>query len=474
MLFLSLIACHPETHPDTYEPITEIGSDGGGAVEEVGSGATVPCTPDEIDPYDPVSIVSYTLDIDDTTLAMLDALGYGWWTYGTTYDQISMFAASVTVEAPGCEPIVFEEPRVDTGRQMGWQSPYGEASWIVEYNEIHGDQELGGYDDARYWAPTYDGPVNEMWVYEYVMDYVGLVSHRRASWMKFRTTWWGNQQAIYNALEPIEDDYMTRVGANALWEGYDIGVWPGGSAVCKAGACDDAGDRASACYDRLMALSDPDALIAETGDCYDWAEIAQVMAVQDWFSHWDGCGSNNCFAFMSGNPDDPSAWKVSLGITGIDLLLSEEFTPVELTDFVWTGGTAGWYCKADASEGGCRDQYAASIRTLSDLARNGTMEQDLRTVYALRQSDGVALDGDDAWVESSVAWVTERPDYADAGLEALIYPCGRPDTGDTALDFVVMGGGVIWETGGYVDPCAKDTAADTGWIQGGGFPDTGH
>lgn len=479
LLFLLLAACDTHALPPAaeYHPVVPVTDDTDDSIESVGTATAEPCLADEIYPYDPVAIVTYTLDIDDRTLAELDALGYSWWSYGTTYDQISMLATSVTIDAPGCESIVFTDPRVDTGRQMGWQSPYGEASWIVEYNEVHGDQTIGGYDDARYWAPTYDGPVNVVWVYEYAMNYVGLNNHRWASWMKFRTTWWGgNQQAIYNALEPIEDDYMTRVGANVVWEGNDINVWFNGGPICKAGDCANANVRGTECLERLATLSDPSALIAETGDCYDWPEISAVIAFQDWLGHWDGCGSNNCFGTMSGDPSNVETWKTALGITGVDLLLRQDFTPVERVDFSLSGGgTAGAYCKADASVGGCRDQYLAYLATLSTLARSGQMEADLREVYALRQSDGIALDGDDEWVEASVSWVTARPDYVDQAIESMLYPCGRPDTGDTAGAVPPPGGGQVWDTGGYYDPCAgtSDTA-DTGWIQGGGFPDTGH
>lgn len=468
LLFLSFIACDDHALPPAaeYDPVVPVTDDTDDGIEEVGSEITEPCLAEEVRPYDPVEIITYTLDIDDRTLAQLDALGYDWWSYGTTYDQISMFATLVTIDVPGCESILFEEPRVDTGRQMGWQSPYAEASWVVEYNEVHGGQELGGYDDARYWAPAYDGPVNVVWTYEYAMDYVGLVDHRWATWMKFRTTWWGNnQEAIYNALEPIEDDFMARIGANVVWEGYDLTVYPGASAICKAGDCTNAKTRGDACMERLYALSDSSALIAETGDCYDWPEIAAVIALQDWLGHWDGCGSNNCYGYMSGDAANAETWKTRFGITGIDLLLREDFTPVESVDLAWSGGTAGWYCKADTSVGGCRDQYVTFLQSLNALARSGKMEADLREVYALRQSDGVALEGDEDWVETSVAWVTARPDYVDQGIETLLYPCGRPDTGDTGLEIVVMGGGQVWDTGGwYDDPCGQGTTDTGGFV----------
>lgn len=465
MLLLLTASCLDHTgRPAEYDPTVPIQSETDG-VEVVSS--TVPCPQEEIAPYDPARVITYTLDVNEQTLNALDAQSYGW-SYGETYTQIQSYGESVTIDVPGCDSIVYDDPRVGMGRQMGWLSPYAEGSWVVEYNERHDDQVLGGYDDARYWAPTYDGPVNVVWLYEYAMEYVGI-PHRLAVWMRFRTTWWGDQEAVYNALEPYEDDFADRVGAYALWEGYDLGTYPGEGAVCKAGDCTAAGARADACMERLNALGDLDALIPETGDCFDWTELAAVAAFQDWFAHWDGCGQNNCYGMMVGeSADDPATWKMQQVVSGVDLLLGETWTPVENVDFLWYGGTAATYCRADASVGGCRDQYVAHLRALSELSTSGKMETDLREVYALRQSLDIALDGDDVWVDASVDWITERPAYVETAIESMLYPCGRPDTGDTAATPPPGGG---FETGVWRDPCGPTT--DTAPLDSGVFVETG-
>lgn len=466
---LAVLAACRFIPPEVYDPTADPSSDDG-VVDVPGADHTSACLADDINPYDPGQVVSYTLDVDDQTLEMLVAIGYSW---GDTYDQLLYYGESVTISAPGCDDIVFEKPRVGLGRQTGYQGPYGQASWTVEYNDLVSGQTIGGYDDARWWAPIYDGPVAELFLYEDSMDYLNM-PHRYDAWMQFGTTWWGGQTAIYNALEPFEDDFAKRNGYVALWEGYDPSTYhPGSGANCKTGDCDQAGERAATCLERLSAISSPYAILAETSDCYDWGEIASVMAWQDWFGHWDGCGSNNCYGYFKGDAADSSTWVMGELVSGIDLLLNSYWTMVESADLSWSGGTFGWYCRSDTSPGGCRESYVAHMNELSALVRSGKMEEDLRETFALREHLDIALDGDDAWVEQAVDWVNARPDVMDAAIELLLYPCGRSDSGESGA-ILPPGGGGYYESGYGYNPCSgQDTSVATTTETGFGVHDSG-
>ncbi|MFH1611225.1 MAG: hypothetical protein ABIA83_01340 [Patescibacteria group bacterium] len=458
----AVVGCQTEPTADPYDPFVPDTTDDGtehinnDGTEHISGYEPEVCDPAEVDVYDPNQVISYELDIDEQTLEMLDAVGYSW-AWGETYDQLSYYAESITVDAPGCQTIVFEQPRVEMGRQMGYQSPYTEGSWIVEYNQVNNDQVLGEYDDARYWAPTYDGPVAEMWMYNWSMDYIDHMPHRDMAWMRMRTTWWGNQEAIYNSLEPVKDDFAKRNGMVALWEGTDLWQYPGNGGDCEYGDCSAIGDRVEECAGMLGGVGDMNNLIPETGACYDWDEISAVLAWQDWFSHWDGCGSNNCYQYYSGDADNPYSWKQGLVISGVDLLLNELYTSAEDTNFAWTGGSFGWACKSDKSPGGCREMYVNYLLALSELARSGQMQMDLYEVHNLRVFLDIALDGDEDWLDQAVDWVSTRPDYVDIGIETLDTACDYwGDTGYVPCDTG------LWDTGLY-----GDSGDDSGRIDSG-------
>lgn len=445
--FFVLTGCNKQEEVPTYDPFVP-SDDTTDDTEEIPNYTPPVCDSDEVQVYDPNQVITYELDVDEATLEMLDSLGYSW-SWGETYDQLATYAESVAIDAPGCDTIVFEQPRVEMGRQMGYQSPYAEGSWIVEYNEIYRDQILGGYDDARYWAPTYDGPVAVMWLYNWSMGYIDHMPHRDMAWMRLRTSWWGGQEAIYNSLEPVKDDFAKRHDMVSLWEGTDVYLHPGAGADCEHGDCEAAGVRAQECFDVLQNLSDSYALLGETGGCYDWDEISAVIAWQDWFAHWDGCGSNNCYQYQRGDASDPGTWQLGLVISGVDLLVNEFWTSPEYTDFGWSGGYLGYACKVDASEGGCRDMYTAYLRELNERALSGQMEADLREVFALRESLGIAREDDEGWLIKAIDWVTARPPYVEMGIEYLENPCGW------------------WsDTGGYI-PCDTGSWWDTGWSDTG-------
>jgi|GEM_PF-3969975 hypothetical protein len=444
LVALIFVGCNNTDGQDIYDPFVDTDDDTtDDGVEEIPGYEPEVCDPRDIAVYDPNQVITYEIDADEQTLAMLDEIGYGWY-YGETYDQLVYYAESIAIDAPGCQTIVFDQPRVELGRQMGYQSAYAEGSWIVEYNEMNHDQILGDYDDARYWAPIYDGPVVEMFIYNWSMDYIDHMPHRDMAWMRMRTTWWGGQEAIYNSLEPIKDDFAKRNNMVGLWEGVDIWQYPGNGGDCEYGDCNAIGDRVFECAGALGGLSDYDNLIAETGACYDWEEIAAVLAWQDWFFHWDGCGSNNCYQYFTGDSSDPSSWKHGLVITGVDLLLNEVYTSSENTDFIWTGGSFKWACLEDGSESGCRQMYTDYLMALNEVSRSGQMEADLREVYALRESLDIARDGDEDWLEQAINWVAKRPDFVEQGIANMNNQCGYwSDTGFVWCDTGMLDSGQL-------------------------------
>jgi hypothetical protein len=206
-------------------------------------------------------------------------------------------------------------------------------------------------------------------------------------------------------------------------------------------------------------VSDTDTLLEETGDCFDWTNIAAVYAWEVYFSHWDGCMSpHNCYIEELGDPASPETTTFSYRISGIDLVNPNWVTAEDVNFATWN--TLFYPCWQDQSEGGCRDMLVENLESLIAIGREGLMNADLDTVALQRQSLNLWWEGEDeAWYADQADWLTARPDYVEVALETALDPCN---------DWSSSGWYYYWDTGGYSSDCDWDTSSyDTGSLDTG-------
>lgn len=461
-ILLLLAACAPNLgSADPADSIGDYSDTADDAVEVIPSvddgEPSVVCDLDENDPYDWNQVITYDLTISDEDIEYLANLGYTW---GETYEQLPPVTGTVDITPDGCETTTFTDVQMEIGREMGYIAPPGETSWRVDFNEVNDDQKLGGYDNARWWSPIYSGPVAEMFLYRFATTYVGIPG-RRMAWMELGTSYWPSDfYATYNAFEPNKEDMMDRDYGQDGW----VSVFEGDPSwnTCQTGSCDT--ERLNACLDTLANVSDSDALLEETSDCFDWENIAAVYAWEVYFSHWDGCVSpHNCYVEELGDPASPDTTTFSYRISGVDLVNPNWVTVSDVSFYTWN--TLLYPCWQDQSEGGCRDMMVEDVRSLIAIGREGLMNADLDTVALQRQSLNLWWEGEDEeWYADQAEWLAARPDYVETALETALDPCN--DWASNGWYYWDTGGssGCTWDTGSYDTGGSRDTGSpmDTG------------
>ncbi len=411
------------------------------------------CDLDGIDPYDPEKVIAYEIvNLTDEQIAELESIGYSWW---DTYSQIPEATVNVDINitVSECETVSFTDVNLEIGREMGYVAPSasGETSWRVDYNDSNSAQKIGGYDNARWWAEIYSGPVAEPFLYQYAIKYLPETRGRRSAWMTLSTNYWpANFAAAYNAFEPYSEDMMDRDYGKNGW----ISMYEGDPAymTCQVGTCDDT--RLNACLTKVYdieALDASDSLVAETGDCFDWSNIAATYAWEVYFSHWDGFMSpHNGYVEELGDSASPDTSRFSLRIAGVDLVNPNWVSVEEVTFYSWS--TLYPPCWKDQSEGGCRAMLVADLQILIEAGRSGKMASDLDKVAASRQALGLWWEGvDEGWYNDERDWLTARPDYVEMALTDALDPCN---------DWTAAGYNP-WDTG-LAGECGDTGFIDTG------------
>lgn len=472
-LMLTLLAC---THPpatDSPAPqdnvIDTVDADpDDDDIEEVPEDTAGLVNVTDADPFDPNTTYTWSLDISDQQVDIINAAGTS--SYYGVDTHIYGYADALTVTTlDERSSVVFLKPEVQIGGEMNWCVLPCKAQILTDLDQYTDGQSMGGYDNIKLGNMLYGGPYAEFFMYNVYFPAQG-VNSPRAAYAWFLPSYLSYLPLDYLVMEQTKEDYMDRVYGPGNWlmayEGYgDIGSGSWNYPSCQAGDCDDT---------VLEEIETDLNASIENNSVIDFLDRRYLGGHERFFAYcsaekmvgqWDGyCdAAHNYTLIVVANPDDPTHPFIDLVEHSLDLALNPD----------WAYGGYGIFgygylmqaCNADEV---CATDYVAFLKAKNAEwgANVSAYEAQLDAQDDYLTSIGMQYDDYPGRLASNKAFIEGQEQVITDLIFAYENPCLSPDTG-----FYRGGGGFGWDTGG--GGCSDTGSADTGTADTGSGSDTG-
>lgn len=422
-------------------------------------------------PFDPSTTYTWRFEYTDDEVNLINAAGS---TYYGVDTHIYGYADSLTVTTlDERSSIMFEKPEVSIGGEMNYCVLPCKAQLIVDLNEYHKKQLMGGYDNLKFGNMLYGGPYEEFFENNVYFPSIGINTPMQAyGWMD--ASYLGYLPLDYEVQEMVKEDFLDRTYGVDGWlmafEGSgDIGSGSSYFPICQAGDCDDA----------VLTEIETDAIASrDNGTFINFLDRRYLGGSERFFSYcggekmvgqWDGyCDATHNYDWVIVvNPDDSTQPFFDLVPHSLDLTLNPDY------DYGWYGIFGGSFlvqaCLVSAD--GCADAYVTHLEAMNEswYANVDLYEAQLDAQNAYLESIDMQYGDYPGWLSSNKNFIEDRYDTITGFIASYYNPCLSVDTGwyrgwDTggSSGCSDTGGTETTDTGSGSDTgSGGDTAVDT-------------